>query len=566
MLSASADHHFRTAIRLKRAIDKVPIALTPIGTIVNTFGRLADWKAENSDEDNEEEEEEEEEAEEEEEEEEEEKGEKGEESHVANDDASAAADAGEKRPRSLNDESVQSKRYKPMTESVCKRLFRICKDATRSFVTTETCGGICSYGFSSTQYKLRIAFPIKSDAVAATSAHPPGGAPVTEREAVAAAAAAAAEEPVAAASEPHAAAAGAAASTSDIKGVESSSLTYDGCVAGVPLDLIEKLWKHAPASGFGDVKNLTTKIDLSVRNARELTADQFDVDPSVCDELARAWSTCMFPRRVKVVPYKINVYGPGGKFNNHLDTPQLGLVGTALVGLHDSTDIGAGLSLNHGAFNWRANRGDLLLMYPDVPHEVLEVTSGYRATIAFKIMADVSVMTHDERRVIENQFTKKRDHLQRSFYRKLAAVESKRIYSFGGANVNDREIDAQLDDLRKENDAALEALKQEQAAACVAPISDEQRTKRDKEVLPLGFEAIRAAAIKSLRTELASLELPFALLLNHKYSVNSADTLLGADALIMRVLSEMPEFRTIIFPVLTKFHEQDGADDGRPEQ
>jgi hypothetical protein len=36
----------------------------------------------------------------------------------------------------------------------------------------------------------------------------------------------------------------------------------------------------------------------------------------------------MYPRKVKAVPYKINIYGPGGRFVAHKDTPQSGLVGS----------------------------------------------------------------------------------------------------------------------------------------------------------------------------------------------------------------------------------------------
>ena len=89
---------------------------------------------------------------------------------------------------------------------------------------------------------------------------------------------------------------------------------------------------------------------------------------------------------MRAVPYKLNIYGPGGHFSAHKDTPAADLVGSALIGLGDTSDEQAGLLLETKPELWRADAGSWIMFYPDVVHEVKKVTSGYRATLAFKMV------------------------------------------------------------------------------------------------------------------------------------------------------------------------------------
>lgn len=91
---------------------------------------------------------------------------------------------------------------------------------------------------------------------------------------------------------------------------DATELTYSGPVNQVPVKLLRLLWRHAHVSGFGDVRSQTTKVDAGVRNARELRLDEFEVDPLMGLELARVWSENLFPKRLRAVPCKINIYGP----------------------------------------------------------------------------------------------------------------------------------------------------------------------------------------------------------------------------------------------------------------
>ena len=90
------------------------------------------------------------------------------------------------------------------------------------------------------------------------------------------------------------------------------------------------------------------------------------------------------PERVCAMPYKIHIYGPEGQFKPHKDTPEKNLVGTFLVGLGDTTKPGNHLVLN-GSKSYGSHANYWVAFYPDIPHEVTRIESGYRAVIAFKI-------------------------------------------------------------------------------------------------------------------------------------------------------------------------------------
>ncbi|KAJ7288865.1 hypothetical protein C8J57DRAFT_1495128 [Mycena rebaudengoi] len=143
--------------------------------------------------------------------------------------------------------------------------------------------------------------------------------------------------------------------------------------------LLKRWYDNGVISGYGDVKKQTTDIDPQVRHAREIPASEFE--------------------KVRAEAYKIHLYGPGGKFLDHRDTPETNMVGTFLVGLGDtcSFDYHRKWGNRDGALQvkqrktWlghKATLGSWIAFYPDVPHAVREIRSGYRAVIAFKLFSD----------------------------------------------------------------------------------------------------------------------------------------------------------------------------------
>ncbi|KAL6302913.1 hypothetical protein BKA93DRAFT_750883 [Sparassis latifolia] len=151
-----------------------------------------------------------------------------------------------------------------------------------------------------------------------------------------------------------------------------------------------KWYEHGAISGFGDVRTQETKVDKDIRDAREIPASEFTVSDGLVQEIKKQWGEHFIPSAVRVEPYKIHIYGPGGLFEFHRDTPERDLVGTFLVGLGDNCEGGL-LIIGHDdyydpySYGVKANPGSWAAFYPDVVHCVNKIEKGHRAVIAFKV-------------------------------------------------------------------------------------------------------------------------------------------------------------------------------------
>ena len=158
---------------------------------------------------------------------------------------------------------------------------------------------------------------------------------------------------------------------------------------------VEGLMGYAEQAPFGDVQKQLTIIDENVRQAYEIRSSNFKLKGPLLGEIKKVWSRNFYPKQVKVVPYKINIYPCGNGFNEHRDTPDKNLVGTFLIGLIDRGDgyhgfgTGSKLIVTTGdkKQEWVSSNGGWCAFYPDCPHEVTPIKSGIRATMAFKIYA-----------------------------------------------------------------------------------------------------------------------------------------------------------------------------------
>jgi hypothetical protein len=174
-------------------------------------------------------------------------------------------------------------------------------------------------------------------------------------------------------------------------------MDFTSTAADAEPDLLQRLYAAGAPSPFGNVKEQVTVIDETVRKAREFAADAFRVSPSVCRAVEQLWCAHLTPNRgIRAVPYKINVYGEGDKFDAHTDTPAPGLVGTFLLGIGD-TSTGGGLRV-HGherrVYEWESTElGTWCAFYSDLVHRVDTVEGGFRANVAFKIYVDEAAVT-----------------------------------------------------------------------------------------------------------------------------------------------------------------------------
>ncbi|THU81101.1 hypothetical protein K435DRAFT_767511 [Dendrothele bispora CBS 962.96] len=159
-------------------------------------------------------------------------------------------------------------------------------------------------------------------------------------------------------------------------------------------------YRHGKPSGYGDLREHVTKFDRDVRSAREIAAENFQVEPVLLREVEKHWKNHFYPPNVRAEPYKIHMYGPGDKFDEHRDTPQTDLVGTFLVGLGDNT-WSCHLVVD-GSNESSATEGSWVAFYPDVPHKVKTIinehhfSGKYRAVLALKIFRDDTQALSDD--------------------------------------------------------------------------------------------------------------------------------------------------------------------------
>lgn len=193
--------------------------------------------------------------------------------------------------------------------------------------------------------------------------------------------------------------------------IKLNDVVYSGSF-DVPQEKLKELYKQADVAGFGDVKSQKTVIDTSVRKAKHITSEHFTVSDDVINLIRSMWNQqdddgYLYPRNVTVVPYKINLYGEGGHFVRHQDTPDKDMVGTAVLAL--SKSYGSVLKISppnssDPGISWDQKPGDCIMFYTDCPHEVSYGSwNEIRGTIAFKIFYNtVQENNNEENKDCEN--------------------------------------------------------------------------------------------------------------------------------------------------------------------
>ncbi len=177
---------------------------------------------------------------------------------------------------------------------------------------------------------------------------------------------------------------------------------------------IKKLYETSKEAGFGDLKNLKTVVNKDVRNAHDIS--DFEIGGEIGEEIAKEWSLILYPKKVRVVPYKINIYTCGGHFDEHIDTAEKDLIGTAIVSLWDTDAHYIPIlkikdKLGKQIYKWEPSYLSCILFYSDCPHKVkakhgYEDAGTYRATLTFKIFSDetldtISIEKNKERDIIQ---------------------------------------------------------------------------------------------------------------------------------------------------------------------
>eukprot|EP00731_Ephydatia_muelleri_P032677 Em0024g221a len=143
--------------------------------------------------------------------------------------------------------------------------------------------------------------------------------------------------------------------------------------------------------------NGETVTDKTYRDALKLEPDRFVTDFSVS-------STSILFEIKKLVPQicnirtqlnKLNIYGAGGHFRSHMDTPKSKeMFGSLVVCLPTQFTGGSLVTHHHGNkvdFDWSSTpdkpsrKIKWASFFSNVEHEILPVTSGYRVTLTYNL-------------------------------------------------------------------------------------------------------------------------------------------------------------------------------------
>ncbi len=178
-------------------------------------------------------------------------------------------------------------------------------------------------------------------------------------------------------------------------GIKKGNITRLTPLNAFTEEKIKRLYNMATPAPFGDLQKVETVYDESVRKAREMNSEQFSVEDLLLTEISKLWKFQFDEIPDKVVSYKINIYGPGDKFEVHRDAPAKNLVGTFLIGLGDTSTEG-GLEIvkeseedieeeGNCEFMGKAIAGKWFAFRTNEYHRVKEIKGGYRAIMSFKI-------------------------------------------------------------------------------------------------------------------------------------------------------------------------------------
>ena len=127
---------------------------------------------------------------------------------------------------------------------------------------------------------------------------------------------------------------------------------------------------------------------------------------TVCQDVAKILGNNGSKVRADLV--KLNIYGPGGFFKSHVDSPQGDAFGSLVVFLPNAFEGGV-LNVEHESESREYNFGgkdccqclNWVAFFNDCVHWITEVTAGYRLTLSYNlcfedVKSDISVKA-DER-------------------------------------------------------------------------------------------------------------------------------------------------------------------------
>ncbi|KAI0302516.1 hypothetical protein BC826DRAFT_1101412 [Russula brevipes] len=168
-------------------------------------------------------------------------------------------------------------------------------------------------------------------------------------------------------------------------------------------DELEQLAQTCQPATFG--RNDKDVMDETYRKAGKMDPELFST-PLVYEytDIVKIVRDCLLDgtdslRKLKVEPYKLNVYGKGSFFKPHVDTPRGEKMFGSLVLVFPTPHEGGALLIRHRGQEWSFDSAAELSTAPpssigyvaffsDVEHEVAPVVSGHRITLTYNLHFD----------------------------------------------------------------------------------------------------------------------------------------------------------------------------------
>jgi hypothetical protein len=319
---------------------------------------------------------------------------------------------------------------------------------------------------------------------------------------------------------------------------------------------VPELYAQAAPAPFGDLETLQTKFDPHIRAAREIPAEYFQLDvgpasaerhTSICEVIREQWCSHFFPNQfIRVIPYKLHIYGPDDHFEPHRDTADLDLVGTVLLNLCMPAKGGRLQLLQVNPSSKKEEKDDddrfrILVedgggqttkqgwtgFFPDVLHRVTRVEVGYRMTLSFKIYAGIQNVNFNSTEFVDMMMAQTH-----------STYENPLINSLIPSPLSTKTVRLKLD----------------------ASKSTEVQFHRRQALEKTNNQIIHH--LKALRW--LNRDTGFGILLHHLYSIKST-VLKGMDAYLLALIKQLPDVKYKIIPVVIKYHLTSANYDGGRE-
>ena len=158
---------------------------------------------------------------------------------------------------------------------------------------------------------------------------------------------------------------------------------------------LDGLIEACSVASFG--MNGETITDKTYRDALKLEPDRFFTDFSVSNTSILFEIKKLVPQmdNIRTQLNKLNIYGTGGHFRSHIDTPKSKeMFGSLVVCLPYQFTGGSLVTCHRGdkvVFDWSSTidqptrKIKWALFFSNIEHEILPVTSGYRVTLTYNL-------------------------------------------------------------------------------------------------------------------------------------------------------------------------------------